>query len=99
MEAGLSIVRQLAKTSIVEMAEDPFSKKLSVGDHLAIEKLPREQDKDGLARELEAFKSKKKNMDEKVASIQQEVEKKKKDLFADIEAQFKKEMDKNKGAG
>jgi len=98
IEAGLSIVRKLEKAAIVETSEDPFSIKLSVGDHLAIERLPRQEDKDGLARELEAFKAKKQNMDEKVASIQQQVEKKKKDLFADIEAKFKKEMDKNKGS-
>ncbi len=49
-----------------------------------------------LAQELAKFQAEKKNVDEKVASLQAEMARKKQDLFAEIEAKFKKELDKQK---
>jgi hypothetical protein len=98
VESGHAVCRDLKKRGIIDTAEDPFSIKLSVAEHLEIEKIPKGEKKDNsLAEELARFQAKKKNMDEKVASIQAEISKKKKDMFSDIEAKFKKEMDKFKG--
>lgn len=95
VESGHAVCRDLTKRGIIETAEDPFSIKLSVAAHLEIEKIPQGEKKDAsLAEELAKFQAKKKNMDEKVASIQAEISKKKKDMFSDIEAKFKREMDK-----
>jgi hypothetical protein len=95
VELGNTIRRKLSTAGIVNSLEDPFGVKLMVGDHLAIESLPKEAPaEDGLARELAEFQAKKKNSDEKVAALQAEIEKKKKDLFADLEAKLKKEMNK-----
>jgi hypothetical protein len=93
VESGHSICRKLEKLGIVEIFEDPFNLRLTVSDHLQIEKLPRE-DKSGnsLAKELEQFMAKKKNMHKKVESIQAELEAKKKSMFNELEAQLKKKM-------
>ncbi len=58
--------------------EDPFTIKVVIADYLKIEELPRElSEEDNLAKEIERFQAKKKNFDEKVSSIQAEIEKKK----------------------
>ncbi len=93
VESGHSLCRKFEKLGIIELFKDPFSVKLAVANHLEIEKLPKEVPSDNsLARELEQFMSKKKNMDKKVESIQAELEAKKKNMFKDIEEQLKKKM-------
>lgn len=97
IELGNSISRKLHKKGIVEILEDPFTIKLVIADHLAIEQLPKTAPEGkGLAKELEQFQAKKKNTDDKIAAIQAEMARKKQDLFADLEAKFKREMDKQK---
>lgn len=97
VELGHTISRRLEKHGIVEILADPFSVKLAVANHLEIEKLPKHQaEENSLAKELEKFQSEKKSTEQKVAAMQAEIAKKKQDLFADIEAKFKKEMEKQK---
>ena len=96
-EAGLSICRKLEKLGIVKTMKDPFSLRVSVEDHLAIEKLPRQEDKgDQLARELQAFRAKKRDMDSKVETIQAELARKRKSMFSDIEKKLKAEVGRKK---
>lgn len=93
VESGHALCRKYEKLGIVELFEDPFSLKLAVANHLEIEKLPKEiQNENSLARELEQFMAKKKDLDKKVETIQAELEAKKKNMFKDIEEQFKKKM-------
>ena len=97
VELGHTISRRLEKHGIVEILSDPFSVKLAVANYLEIEKLPKQQaEENSLAKELEKFQSEKKSTEQKVAAMQAEIAKKKQDLFADIEAKFKKEMEKQK---
>jgi len=97
VELGHTVCRRLAKRGIVETFEDPFSIKLAVANHREIENLPKKvTEENSLAKELEKFQSERKNVEQKVAALQAEMAKKKQDLFADIEAKFKKEMDKKK---
>jgi hypothetical protein len=94
-ELGHSICRRLAKLGIIETLEDPFSIMVAVADHLRIEKIPRQtQEENSLARDLQKFQAEKKSIDQKVAEIQAEMAKKKKALFADVEAVFRKNEDK-----
>ena len=96
-EDGLRICRKLEKDNIVKIMEDPFSVRISIIDHLAIEKLPREQPKeDSLSQELEAFKAKKQDMDKKVEAIQAELAKKRESMFSDLEQKLKSELGKDK---
>jgi len=95
-EAGLAICRTLEKKEIVSVSEDPFSIRVSLEDHLAIENLPRQQDsQDSLANDLETFKAKKKDMDRQVEAIQADLKKKKRDMQSDFEARLKKELEKS----
>ncbi|MGI9536080.1 MAG: hypothetical protein ACR2PB_03355, partial [Desulfocapsaceae bacterium] len=95
----LAVCRKLEKLSIVTISEDPFSILVGIGDHLEIEKLPKEQDEgNSISKDLEKFMAKKKDMDKKVEAIQAGLQKKKQDLHSDIEARLRQEMDKmNKG--
>ncbi len=96
-EAGHSACRRLAKLGIIDTLEDPFSIKLSVANHLEIEKLPKTSPKEkGLAKEIEKFQAEKMKAEKKVADIQAEIAKKQKDKLAAIEAKFKKDMEKYK---
>lgn len=97
VELGHMVCRRLAKRGILETFEDPFSIKLAVANHLEIENLPKKvTEENSLAKELEKFQSERKNVEQKIAAMQAEMAKKKQGLFADIEAKFKKEMEKNK---
>ncbi|KJS03245.1 MAG: hypothetical protein VR65_03285 [Desulfobulbaceae bacterium BRH_c16a] len=97
VELGHTVCRRLEKLGIIEIFTDPFSIKLAVANHLELENLPKnEAEENSLAREVARFQSEKKNTDQKVAAIQAEMAKKKQDLFADIEAKFKREMEKQK---
>jgi hypothetical protein len=95
VELGTTVCRNLEKLGIVSMLSDPFSLRLSIADHLLIEKLPKKAAQENLlARELERFQAQKQDVGKKAAAIQAELSKKKHDLFADIEARLKKELGK-----
>ncbi len=96
-ELGHSISRNLKKLNIIEIFEDPFTTKLAVANHIEIEKISSKHKKENtLAKELEKFHAEKKSNDKKVETIQAELAKKKKNMLADIDAKFKKEMEKFK---
>ncbi len=95
-ELGHSIARELKKQNILNVLEDPFSIKLTVANHLAIENIPRKvSEKNSLQDELLKFQEQRKDLDQHAKNIQAEMERKKKAVFADIEEKFKKEMKKN----
>jgi hypothetical protein len=97
VESGLVVCRKLKKLGIIELIEDPFSTRLNVANHLEIENLPREiKEENGLAKDIELFMAKKKNMDQKVEDIQAAMKKKKQDLFNDIERKMKQKMEEMK---
>lgn len=94
-ESGHSVCRKLQERSIIEIMEDPFSVKLALSDYLAIEEIERgESAKNTLADELEKFKAGKKSQEQEIADLQAEIDRKKADKLTDIEAKFKKEMEK-----
>ena len=98
-ENALRVARKLEKLKIVNIMEDPFSLRISVHDHTAIENLPQEQEEeDSLTKELEAFKAKKQNMDKKVEQIQADLAKKRESMFSDIEEKLKAQLGKKKDA-
>ena len=93
VESGMAVCRKLKRLGIMEILDDPFSDRLSVANHLEIEKLPREYKDEGkLAKDIEQFMAQKMNMDKKVEEIQAAMKKKKQDLFSDIEAKMKQRI-------
>jgi len=96
-ESVHAVCRKLEKRGIVHVVKDPFSVRVSIADHLEIEKLPRgTDDKNNLAKELKEFQAKKEDMNKKIEAIQGELEKKRKSMFSDIEQKLKKEIDARK---
>lgn len=93
-ESGHAICRNLHKLDIIDTIEDPFSIRVSLVDHLAIEKIPQlEEKKPSIEDELARFQAKKQDLDAKAAKLQNEMEQKKKKMFAELEARIKKEME------
>lgn len=96
-ESGHTICRSLKKVGIVETLEDPYTIKLLVADHLALEKLPRQENKEtSLAKELEKFQAEKRDKEKEFEEIQAELDQKKQDKLAEIERKFKEQMEKYK---
>ncbi|THB76565.1 MAG: hypothetical protein D6B25_09560 [Desulfobulbaceae bacterium] len=97
VESGLATFRRLETQGVLTIMEDPFSARVSISDHLKIEELPKEeQSENTLAKELEEFQSKKRDMDAKVEAIQAELAQKRQSMFSDIEKKFQEEMQKKK---
>ncbi len=96
VESGHVVCRSLEKKGIIAVMEDPYSLKVNVADHLAIEDIKHQEEENSFARELEKFQTKKQESQKKIADIQAQFDKNKKDKLSDIEAKFKKEMDKFK---
>jgi len=94
-EAGHALRRKLETLGIIETVADPFTVKMAVVNHLALEDLPRQEEaKDTLARELERFQAEKKSGEQKFAHLQEEFNRKQQEKLAGIEAMFKKEMER-----
>ena len=96
-EAGYALRRKLESLGIIETVADPFTVKMAIANHLAVENLPRQEEaKDALARELERFQAAKKSGEQKISSLQAEFARKQQEKLAGIEAKLKKEMERRK---
>ncbi len=93
-EKGSFLLNRLKEAGIVDTVKSGFNDRLVVGDHLAIEQLPRDTEESRLEQELKKFKQGKDVMQEKVASIKAQQDQKKQDLFAEIEKKLKRKIDK-----
>ena len=93
-EKGSYLLNRLKDAGIVDTVKSGFNDRLVVGDHLAIEQLPRDTEESRLEQELKKFKQGKDVMQEKVASIKAQQSQKKQDLFAEIEKKLKQKIDK-----
>ena len=88
-EAGYALCRRLMKKGILRTVEGTFGVKLFIEDHLGIEELPKDEKKNDMAEELAAFLKKQQDKNKKVETIQEELDRKRKEKFAEIEARFK----------
>lgn len=93
-EKGSFLLNRLKEAGIMDTVKSGFNDRLVVGNHLAIEQLPRDIEESRLAQELKKFKQGKDVMQEKVASIKAQQAQKKQDLFAEIEKKLKRKIDK-----
>lgn len=93
-EKGSYLLNRFREQGIVDMVKSGFTDRIVVGNHLAIEELPRDTEESRLEQELKKFKKGKDVIKEKVASIKAQQAQKKQDLFADIEKKLKLKMDK-----
>ncbi len=93
-EKGSYLLNRLKECGIVDTVKSGFSDRIILSDHLAIEKLPRDQEESRLEKELKKFKEGKDTMKDKVASIKAQQAQKKQELFADIQKKLKEKMEK-----
>jgi hypothetical protein len=93
-EKGSFLLNRFREHGIVDTVKSGFDNRIVVGNHLAIEELPRDTEETRLEQELKKFKKGKDVMKDKVASIKAQQDQKKHDLFAEIEKKLKQKMDK-----
>ena len=93
-EQGHIYLNKLTELGIIEVVEGNFGTRIFLRDHLKIEEIPKDSKESGLGDAVKEFQDSRKKISEKIASIQADQAKKKKDLFAELESQLKKKLDK-----
>lgn len=93
-EQGHIYLNKLTELGIMEVVEGNFGTRMFLRDHLKIEEIPKDSKESGLGDAVKEFQDSRKKISEKIASIQADQAKKKKDLFAELESQLKKKLDK-----
>ena len=94
IEQGHRLCNRLKEMGIIDITSGAFGTRLFIVDHLKIEEIPRDETGSSMEAELRKFRNSQKGLEKKVETIKAEQAKKKKDLFADIEKQFKKQSKK-----
>ena len=91
-EQTLMICRKLIELGGIEEIQQAGASRLTIRDHLSLEKIPRGQGEDELRNQLEKFKQNQQGLTRKIESIAAGQAEKKKSLFADLEEKLKKEL-------
>ncbi len=86
------LCKKMNEMGIIEMVEGPFGSRLFIRDHLKIEALPRNGEKEGLREEIEKFQNAQKGFQQKIENYQARKAEARKNLFAEIEEKLKKQM-------
>jgi len=94
LERGNRICRKLADLDVLSIIEGAYGTRLTIENHLGLEDIPRGEPGDRLGDELKKFQENRKQINEKVASIQAEQADKKKTLFAELDKKLKDGVDK-----
>lgn len=94
LEQGNYICRKLKGFQAIEMVEGAFGPRLFIKDHLKLENIPRDEQENRLDDALKEFQTSRKKHSKKIASIQKDQKEKKKNLFADLEKQLRKNLKK-----
>jgi len=96
LEQGNFICRKLNEMNIIDIVEGAFGTKLFIKDHLLLEEIPKGATEDNLEKELKKFHESKKDYTQEIKLFQTEQKKKKKNLFAELEKKFKKDLNEKK---
>jgi len=94
LEQGNYICRKLKERQVVKLVESAFGPRLFIKDHLKLEEIPVEEKEDRMEEALKEFQASRQEHSKKIASIQKDQQEKKKNLFADLEKQLKKNLKK-----
>lgn len=94
VEQGSYICRKLQEHEAIELVDSAFGPRLFIKDHLKLEEIPAEEQEDRLGAALKAFQTSRQQHSQKVAAIRKDQQKKKSDLFADLEKQLKRNLNK-----
>ena len=96
LEQGNFVCRKLNEMNIINVVEGAFGTKLFIKNHLLLEDIPKGATEDDLEKELKKFQDSKKDYTQKIKLFQSEQEKKRKDLFTELEKKLKKDLDEKK---
>ena len=96
LEQGNFACRKLNEMDIIDIVEGAFGTKLFIKDHLLLEEIPKGATEDNLEKELKKFHESKKDYTQEIKLFQTEQKKKKKNLFAELEKKFKKDLNEKK---
>ena len=96
LEQGNFVCRKLNEMNIINVVEGAFGTKLFIKNHLLLEDIPKGATEDNLEKELKKFQESKKDYTQKIKLFQSEQEKKRKDLFTELEKKLKKDLDEKK---
>ena len=94
LEQGFILARKLNDLNIIEVVEGTYGTRIFIRDHLKIEDIPKDTKDAGLEEAIRKFQDSRKDMKDKVASIQANQAEKKKNLFAELEKKLKKNLEK-----
>ena len=92
-EQGNHICRKLNDIDVLNVVESAFGNKLFIKDYIKIEEISRGETESRIEEELKKFQRSKKDITNKIESIQAQQSQKKKDLFAKLEKNLKKGLD------
>lgn len=96
LEHGHFLLNKLEELGIVEVVAGGYGKRVFIKNHLALEGIPRQGQESRLDEALKTFQSARKGYEKKVATIKADQEKKKQNLFADLEKKLKQDLKKKK---
>ena len=94
VEQGSYICRKLKEYQAIEMIESAYGPRLFIKDHRKLEEIPAEEQEDRLGEALKEFQTSRQQHSQKIAAIKKNQQEKKKNLFADLEKQLKKNLQK-----
>jgi len=89
-EQGHLLCVKLQDVGVLEMSEGPYGTRLFVRDHLKLEDLPREVDRDGLKTAMEKFQQERKGFSKKIEAFKEKKALEQKALFAELDARLKR---------
>ena len=94
VEQGSYICRKLQELAALEMVASAYGPRLFIKDHLKLEEIPAQEEEDRLGAALKEFQTSRQQHSQKVAAIRKDQQARKKNLFADLEKQLKKNLNK-----
>ncbi len=89
--------RKLEHHGIVEITGGAYGVRVFIRDHTAIEQLPDDTPGSDLGEELAKFKQEQQNRNQNIEKLKHNEEARRKELFKQIEEQFKKTQQKQPG--
>lgn len=93
-EQGSLICKKMKDRNIIDIIEGAFGTKLHLIDHLLIEDIKQEAPESSIASEVKKFQESQKMNEQKIQAMHAEHKKKQQDLFAKLNDQLKKNINK-----
>ena len=95
LDRGNFVCHRLEKMGVIERPAGVHGNRLFIKDHVKIEQIDRGETESHLDKELKRFQNSRGRLEKKVNTLRDKRARQKKDLFADLESRFKKELHKD----